>query len=209
MDEFFSQDENVCIHTYLNEWNSKSQLEKLLNSNNDIAFVMDLLKVNNLGFVVSHNKEVLAPSQCRFPIVYKPTPISSTSVNRTIELSQPQFKAAYEHTQIVRYRNNMEEKPREMYIASKSVSMDNDGQNIVHFLHEKAYWVVCVDSGMDGALLRSDNNHLQDYNIIGFSTGKGAYGQYNLTITTRKFILDTVKRKLASARKGLSRPLIL
>ena len=196
MDEFFSQDENVCIHTYLNEWNSKSQLEKLLNSNNDIAFVMDLLKVNNLGFVVSHNKEILAPSQCRFPIVYKPTPISSTSVNRTIELSQPQFKAAYEHTQIVRYRNNMEEKPREMYIASRSVSMDSDGQNIVHFLHEKAYWVVCVDSGMDGALLRSDNNHLQDYNIIGFSTGKGAYGQYNLTITTRKFILDTVKRKL-------------
>lgn len=55
MDEFFSQDENVNIHTYLNEWNSKSQLEKLLNGNNDIAFVMDILKVNNLGFVASHN----------------------------------------------------------------------------------------------------------------------------------------------------------
>lgn len=108
MDEFFSQDENVNIHTYLNEWNSKSQLEKLLNGNNDIAFVMDILKVNNLGFVASHSNESLAPSQCRFPIVYKPTPISSTSVKRTIELSQPQFKAAYEHTQIVRYRNNME-----------------------------------------------------------------------------------------------------
>ena len=91
MDEFFSQDENVNIHTYLNEWNSKSQLEKLLNGNNDIAFVMDILKVNNLGFVASHSNESLAPSQCRFPIVYKPTPISSTSVKRTIELSQPQF----------------------------------------------------------------------------------------------------------------------
>lgn len=151
MDEFFSQDENVNIHTYLNEWNSKSQLEKLLNGNNDIAFVMDILKVNNLGFVASHSNESLAPSQCRFPIVYKPTPISSTSVKRTIELSQPQFKAAYEHTQIVRYRNNMEKIPDEMYIASKEVSIDSDGQAIVHFLHEKAYWVVCVDSGMDGA----------------------------------------------------------
>lgn len=68
MDEFFSQDENVNIHTYLNEWNSKSQLEKLLNGNNDIAFVMDILKVNNLGFVASHSNESLAPSQCRFPI---------------------------------------------------------------------------------------------------------------------------------------------
>lgn len=138
MDEFFSQDENVNIHTYLNEWNSKSQLEKLLNGNNDIAFVMDILKVNNLGFVASHSNESLAPSQCRFPIVYKPTPISSTSVKRTIELSQPQFKAAYEHTQIVRYRNNMEKIPDEMYIASKEVSIDSDGQAIVHFLHEKA-----------------------------------------------------------------------
>lgn len=196
MDEFFSQDENVNIHTYLNEWNSKSQLEKLLNGNNDIAFVMDILKVNNWGFVASHSNESLAPSQCRFPIVYKPTPISSTSVKRTIELSQPQFKAAYEHTQIVRYRNNMEKIPDEMYIASKEVSIDSDGQAIVHFLHEKAYWVVCVDSGMDGALLRSDDVHQQDYNIIGFSTGKGAYGQYNLTITTRKTILETIRKKL-------------
>lgn len=196
MDEFFSQDENVNIHTYLNEWSSKSQLEKLLNGNNDIAFVMDILKVNNLGFVASHSNVSLAPSQCRFPIVYKPTPISSTSVKRTIELSQPQFKAAYEHTQIVRYRNNMEKIPDEMYIASKEVSIDSDGQAIVHFLHEKAYWVVCVDSGMDGALLRSDDVHQQDYNIIGFSTGKGAYGQYNLTITTRKTILETIRKKL-------------
>lgn len=196
MDEFFSQDENVNIHTYLNEWSSKAQLEKLLNGNNDIAFVMDILKVNNLGFVASHSNESLAPSQCRFPIVYKPTPISSTSVKRTIELSQPQFKAAYEHTQIVRYRNNMEKIPDEMYIASKEVSIDSDGQAIVHFLHEKAYWVVCVDSGMDGALLRSDDVHQQDYNIIGFSTGKGAYGQYNLTITTRKTILETIRKKL-------------
>lgn len=196
MDEFFSHDENVNIHTYLNEWSSKAQLEKLLNGNNDIAFVMDILKVNNLGFVASHSNVSLAPSQCRFPIVYKPTPISSTSVKRTIELSQPQFKAAYEHTQIVRYSNNMEKIPDEMYIASKEVSIDSDGQAIVHFLHEKAYWVVCVDSGMDGALLRSDDVHQQDYNIIGFSTGKGAYGQYNLTITTRKTILETIRKKL-------------
>lgn len=196
MDEFFSQDENVNIHIYLNEWKNKSQLESLLNGNNDIAFAMDILKVNNLGFILAYSNASLAPSQCRFPIVYKPTPISSSSVKRTIELSQPQFKTAYEHTQIVRYRNNMEKIPDGMYIASKEVSIDEDGQYIVHFLHEKAYWVVCVDSGMDGALLRSDNYHQQDYNIIGFSTGKGAYGQYNLTITTRKTILETIKKRL-------------
>lgn len=196
MDEFFSQDENVNIRIYLNEWNNKSELEKLLNGNNDIAFVLDILNVNNLRFVPSYEDTGLEPSQCRFPIVYKPTPISNTSVKRTIELSQPQFKAAYEHTQIVRYRNNMERIPDGMYIASKEVSIDTDGLAIVHFLHEKAYWVVCIDSGMDGALLKSDTSHQQDYNIIGFSTGKGAYGQYNLTITTRKTILESIRKKL-------------
>lgn len=196
MDEFFSQDENVNIRTYLNEWKNKTELEKLLNGNNDIAFVMDILKVNNLSFV-SANKDIgLAPSQCRFPIVYKPTPVSNTSVKRTIELSQPQFRAAYEHTQIVRYRNNMERIPDGKYIAAKEVSIDSEAQNIVHFLHEKAYWVVCVDSGMDGALLRNDSTHKADYSIIGFSTGKGAYGQYNLTITARNTILNIICKKL-------------
>lgn len=196
IDEFFAQDESVNIHTYLNEWDNKAQLEKLLNGNNDIVFVMDILKVNELGFVPSYNEMPLAPSQCRFPIVYKPTPISSTSVKRKIELSQPQFKAAYEHTQIVRYRNNMETIPDRTYIASREVSIDTDRYAIIHLLHKKAYWVVCIDRGMDGALLRSDNSHQEDYNIIGFSTGKGAYGQYNLTVTARKMILDILKKKL-------------
>lgn len=117
-------------------------------------------------------------------------------MKRTIELSQPQFRAAYEHTQIVRYRNNMERIPDGKYIAAKEVSIDSEAQNIVHFLHEKAYWVVCVDSGMDGALLRNDSTHKADYSIIGFSTGKGAYGQYNLTITARNTILNIICKKL-------------
>ena len=51
---------------------------------------------------------------------------------------------------------------------------------------------------MDGALLRNDDNHSNDYSIIGFSTGKGAYGQYNLTVTARKSILETIQKKLES-----------
>lgn len=196
MDEFFSQDSNVNIRTYLNEWKSKAELEKILNGNNDIVFVMDILKVNNLGFVNANKSINLDTSQCRFPIVFKPTPVSSTSVKRTIELSQPQFHAAYEHTQVVRYRNNMEKIPDGKYIAAKEVGIGSEGQNIVYFLHEKAYWVVCVDSGMDGALLRNDRKHKDDYSIIGFSTGKGSYGQYNLTITARKSIIETIRRKL-------------
>lgn len=200
MDECFSQDANVSIRTYLNEWRTKTDIDKLLNGNNDIVFVMDLLKVNTLQFVKESGAVRLDLSQCRFPIVFKPSPVSDTSskIKRRIELSQPQFGSAYAHTQVARYRNNSETLPSGNYIAVREVCIDNDAQNIVHSLHEKAYWVVCVDSGMDGALLRNDGNHANDYSIIGFSTGKGAYGQYNLTITARKSILETIQRKLES-----------
>lgn len=200
MDECFSQDANVSIKTYLNEWRTKTDIDKLLNGNNDIVFVMDLLKVNNLQFVNESGAVRLDLSQCRFPIVFKPSPVSDTSSNikRRIELSQPQFGSAYAHTQVSRYRNNSETLPNGKYIAVREVCIDNEAQGIVHALHEKAYWVVCVDSGMDGALLRNDEQHPNEYSIIGFSTGKGAYGQYNLTVTARKPILDTIQKKLES-----------
>lgn len=198
MDECFSQDANVSIKTYLNEWSSTSDIDKLLNGNNDIVFVMDLLKVNNLQFIKESGAVDLDLSQCRFPIVFKPTPVSDTSSNvkRGIELSQPQFRGAYAHTQVARYRNRSESIPDNNYIAVKEVCIDSNAQNLVYSLHEKAYWVVCVDSGMDGALLRNDEQHKNEYSIIGFSTGKGSYGQYNLTITARKSILDIIQKKL-------------
>lgn len=200
MDECFSQDANVSIKTYLNEWRTKADIDKILNGNNDIVFVMDLLKVNTLQFVKESGAVQLDMSQCRFPIVFKPSPVSDTSskIKRRIELSQPQFGSAYAHTQVVRYRNNSETVPAGNYIAVREVCIDNEAQNIVHSLHDKAYWVVCVDSGMDGALLRNDDNHSNDYSIIGFSTGKGAYGQYNLTVTARGSILETIQKKLES-----------
>ena len=196
MDEFFSQDLDVNIRTYLNEWSSAHELDKFLDGNNDIVFMMDLLTVNNLDFVKDPGFEGLAISQCKFPIVYRPTPISGTTVKRKIELSQPQFGASYAHTQLVRFRNRMDVVPDSNFIAVREVCINEEVQKMVFTLHSKAYWVVCIDSGMDGALLRNDEKHRDDYSIIGFSTGKGAYGQYNLTITARRSILDSIKRRL-------------
>lgn len=195
MDEFFSQNENVNIKVYLNVWEKKSELEKLLNGNNDLIFVMDLLKIKNFQFIRDTNGMGTA-EKCKFPIVYKPSPSSSTSVNRKIELSQPQFEAAYIHTQVVHYKDTyLERVPDQKYVAVREVCIDDEGQEIVYALHNKAYWVICIDSGMDGALLRLDQERHSEYSIIGFSTGKGAYGQYNLTVTTRQSILNTIKKR--------------
>ena len=196
IDEFFSQDSNVNIRAYINEWNTKDDLNKLLNANNDIVFVMDLLKVDSLTFDKDFNDGEHKVSECLFPIVYKPKPISSTSVvKRSIELTQPQFKASLAHTQIVR-KKVLDSSSSDDYVAVKEVCLNDEGQEIVKFLHDKAYWVVCIDRGMDGALLKNNSNPLNGYSIIGFSTGKGAYGQFNLTITARKTVIDIIGKRL-------------
>ncbi len=197
MDECFAQDENVNIKTYMNEWETKSDIDRLLNGNNDIVFVMDLLKLTSLKFAKNTSTVNIGWNQCRFPIVYKPSPVSQTALNikRKIEISQPQFKASFVHTQIVRYKNNSETIPDGSFIAAREVSINDEARKIVEVLHEKAYWVVCVDNGMDGALLKEESGN-RTYPVIGFSTGKGSYGQYNLTITSRESILKIIKKKL-------------
>lgn len=192
MDEYFSEDENTNVRIYLNEWSKQGELDKILAVNNDIVFNMDLLHVETFSFIVNSGERSGSISDCRFPIVYKPSPISQTSLKRRIELTQTQFSASFWHAQVVRYKKNAEDVPSGTYLAVR-VSF-NPNRDIIDMLHKKAYWVVCIDKVMDGALLRKADE--QYYAIIGFSTGKGMYGQYNLTITARSSILETVEKQL-------------
>lgn len=200
IDEFFARDENIKIRAYINEWTKNEDIDDLLTNNNDIIFLMKLLKVDNLKFLKVKDDFKDDVCSCKFPIVYKPSPVSSTSfkTKRIIELSQPSFKAAFIHTQIVRKVKDLEADTSDDYIAVRELYIDREGRELVYKSHDKAYWVVCIDSGIDGALLKCDDDmeHKGTYSIIGFSTGKGEYGQYNLTVTARKSILDVIQKKL-------------
>lgn len=199
MDEFFSKDENINVRTYLNEYSTSNDLKRLLNGNNDIVFHMGVLHVSEFSFVPDNAvfDNGVTGDECRFPIVNRPTPLSYTSKKRKIELSQPQFSSSFLHTQVVKYRNNADTVPKDKrFIAVKESIFGGNAKDIINILHDKAYWVVCVDTVMDGALLKYDEEH--DYSIIGYSTGKGKYGQYNLTITARKSILETVENRFRS-----------
>lgn len=195
MDDYFVKMQNVTVRTYLNEWSKKSELDKMLSENNDIIFNMDLMRVETFYFIPDPGDALAVANECRFPIVYKPSPLSKSSKKRKIELSQPQFTASFKHTQVVRYRKNTEVIPKGTYIATRESGIEQETKQIIDMLHKKAYWVVCVDKVMDGALLKEKEADAS-YQIIGFSTGKGMYGQYNLTITARQSILETVEDRM-------------
>ena len=196
MDDYFSEEANTSVRIYLNEWSKKSELDKLLSDNNDIVFNMDLLHAETFRFIPDPGETGGKVSDCRFPIVYKPSPLSKTSKKRKIEITQTQFSASFKHTQVARYKKNPETIPAGTFLAVRETGVESETKQIIDMLHKKAYWVVCIDKVMDGALLRTDKAGENSYAVIGFSTGKGMYGQYNLTITARNSILETVQKKL-------------
>lgn len=200
MNETFDLDSFVKVKTYLNVWGSQSELENYLDENHDIVFVMDLLKTNDFSFIENLDAYKPSHSECYFPIVFRPGLISISSSNRRrIELTQPQFEASTVHTQVVYYKKHLESSiSSRSFYAVKNVVMNDEGQNIIKSLHDKAYWVVCIDNGMDGALLKDKASSGQDYSVIGFSTGKGRFGQYNLTITARNSIVKSIEKKFSN-----------
>ena len=108
MNENFDLDSNIKIKTFLNEWRNKTELDKLLNANNDIIFAMDILKINDYEFINKVDYKS-STNECYYPIVFRPSPISNTSTKkRRIELTQPQFESSMIHTQVVHYKKNLE-----------------------------------------------------------------------------------------------------
>ena len=197
----FTQDENVDVRIYLNAWSTRDDLQKLLPSNLDFIFLMDVLKRDSLRFIQDRSKGQGGIGECRFPIVYKPSPVIE-GAKRRIELTQPQFQAATVHSQAVYYRDDYEMHPEyQRKLVIREVSIDQDRQELISALHRKANWVICADSGMDGALLR--NNAGNEFDIIGFSTGRGPHGQYNVTITARKSIIYAVEERLKARLRQL------
>lgn len=203
---FFAQDENIDIRIFINEWKEERDIEAFLEDTVDIIFLMDVLKLNNLEFdILSETEEAIElQNNCLYPMVFKPTPSAGTSSSkRRVELTQPQFRAATAHSQVVHCDRRPGEQDGKRRKVVREVAVDKKRRELICNLHKKAYWVVCVDGGMDGALLRDDGQSGEGHLIIGFSTGKGPHGQYNLTITARSSIVEAVQRRLGNKLRQL------
>lgn len=200
VNSFFSEDENVDVRVYLNEWDNTDTLLRLISAQTDVLFLQDVLMLDDLDFIRDNTPNTVQLNECRFPIVFKPIPVMKDSVKRRIELTQKQFSAATIHSQVVALAKDYDTYGYQKSAVTKVLSIDRDRRNLILRLHEYSNWVVCVDSGMDGALLRDDAS-MGNYAIIGFSTGKGRQGQYNLTITARASIIEAVNAKLRARLK--------
>lgn len=70
---------------------------------------------------------------------------------------------------------------------------------LVNGLHTRAHWVACIDPFVDKRLLRTAEGQ-ERRKILGFTSGLGAYGELNLSISTEQ---DTLSQLAARVRGEL------
>jgi len=78
----------------------------------------------------------------------------------------------------------------------------------INLLHEKAVWVVCIDSLIDEKQINFQEVTYpkRSREIIGFASGLGSHGQLNYTISTEKASLVQIEQGIENQLEKLFRP---
>lgn len=197
LDNFFSEEDNVNIETYYNDFdfekNSLSELKRLLN-NYDIAFFENILETSSIDYERTGEKSI-KPSDTRFPMVFHPMPAPKKDRSRNISISQKQFKASFTHSQLVFWI----ERPyseKELYRVEKKLVLTDSAKVFLDYLHEKARWVITIDTGLDKTFYENEK-------IISFSTGEGPFGELNVAISSSPEVRKDISARLKSRLQAI------
>jgi len=118
-----------------------------------------------------------------FPIVRYPAILEGehNQDRRYSVLSNHRLQVASQHVSTLSRIKNSEGHSHHHLVYS-AVNM-RPWRDVIGYLHHKAQWVVCIDQHIDERLLQVTKS-IDPLEIISFSSGKGAYGELNVTIST-------------------------
>jgi len=188
------------------------QYVDLLNSDKedyDVAFISRFLgsveEDEHLLEPAEHFRAPLSGDHMKFPICEYPKPITDNFAkqkNRTVKLTNHRLLVSTLHTELTACLAIPHASHRGYSICS--VVDYSRWVPVVDVLHEKARWVACVDPNIDRLLLnaRSEGRSGQR-EIVGFSTGLGAHGELNLTVSTEKDTIQGLRIKLSRKLRNI------
>ena len=78
------------------------------------------------------------------------------------------------------------------YKVMQVLELQGKQNKLLEIAHNCCRWVVCEDRAIDKELLNADDNR----RIIGFTTGEGCFGEYNVTVSARYDLLEDIKKML-------------
>ncbi|WP_028487502.1 ATP-binding protein [Thiothrix lacustris] len=166
----------------------------------DIAFLFRFLGEDMTGNVETAEPFALDFSALgKFPISEYPRPIKQgDDLKRQSLLSNRRLRIQTWHADLSARLRHPEDQGAE-HLMFGSVNYE-PWQAVVETLHHKAHWVACVDPFIDKRLL-GKRGHDSQRKIVGFTSGLGAYGELNLSISTEQ---DTLTHLTQLVRKHLN-----
>lgn len=197
LDSYMSKERSVKINAFLRYINDNSisdELRKLL-EDQDICFIYDILRDDAVQFdrYTADPEDVQEQMvSCQFPMTFVPDTITASHAKyRKINISQMQFLVSRAYTQLAHKVIEPNAADGEYKVMQK-MSLDSRRQEILNIAHEQCRWVVCEDRAIDRELIQSS----QSRRVIGFTTGEGCFGEYNVTVSAKNAILQDICRRL-------------
>lgn len=199
IDENFDEDSNVNIKPrmkYLNLSGSDVRND-LINEieDVDIMFINDIMTYKDViseEFDKYNNESTISVS--KYPLVYLPIETDSKNTRRVLT-SQPQFKCSDDFAQTMVYVNSDIVKD-DNFNTVKIVELKDKTKDILRVLNDKSNWLVILDENIDRELISEIGE-----NIIAFATGKGYFGELNLSLSTNINYIEDLKRFLSRRLK--------
>lgn len=197
LNNYMNKERTVTLRTYL-QYISRdtfdNELPELLN-NQDICFIYDILQTEKVQFdqyLPSDKQELEYQVNCQFPMTFIPDAVSSSQdYKRKVNISQLQFIVSKAYTQLT----NKVMQPNAIdvqYKVMQVLELQSKQNKLLKIAHDSCRWVVCEDKAIDKELLNADGSR----RIIGFTTGEGCFGEYNVTVSARYDLLEDIKKML-------------
>ena len=197
LNNYMNKERTVTLKTYL-QYISRDKFENELPGllhNQDICFIYDILQTETVQFdqyLSSDKQELEYQVNCQFPMTFIPDTISSShDYKRKVNISQLQFIVSKAYTQLT----NKVMQPNAVdsqYKVMQVLELQSKQNALLKIAHDSCRWVVCEDRAIDKELLNADDNR----RIIGFTTGEGCFGEYNVTVSARYDLLEDIKKML-------------
>lgn len=189
----FSLDDNLDIKVYFKIYSEENEIPKLVSPTTDVAFFFDAMNTEqSAGYHFYKSSTTEKMSDCRYPMVFKPSLKARFDLQHSIDITQPQFRAATAHTQLLRVYSDKQQYDFQSALVQTSAADENRGK-IISQVQKRVIWLCCIDSAMDKYTVRK--LYAKDTGIIGFTTGEGSYGQMNMAITCRADIVSDMRRR--------------
>lgn len=192
LDAFFEDEKQIEINTYLNYMDLssskvKENIEKYVEKQ-DIVFIYKILENSTVEFKKTNIENIV--DEYKYPAIVTPLPISITQSSRGVDISQRQFNCSNEHLQLL-HKYIRPDAVSGSYKVIKGLTISDTSRVLIDEIHEKCKWVICIDEAIDREILNDDYRK-----IIGFSTGQGAFGELNVTVSAREDIIEDIRSKL-------------